>query len=58
MVVRQYASLAELAEMWGVSEPTVRRYVLAGEIPAIRIGRQIRIDVAEAEAVFAKPVVA
>ena len=57
MVVRQYASLQEVAERWGISVPTVRRYVHNGEIPAVRIGNQIRVDLHEAEGAFFKSAV-
>lgn len=41
------ASVAEAAEFLGVSERTVRRCIDRGELPAYRVGRQVRIDPAD-----------
>jgi len=39
----------EIARMLKVSERTVRRWVRAGELPALRFGRQLRIPPAAVE---------
>jgi excisionase family DNA binding protein len=36
---REYLSVSEAALMLGVSAPTIRRKVAAGEIPAVQLGR-------------------
>jgi excisionase family DNA binding protein len=41
---RRLVSLAEAAEMLGVSTKSVRRYIAAGDLDAVRLGRRtIRI---------------
>lgn len=43
---RQLVSLAEAAEVLAVSVKTVRRYIAAGELEAVRLGRRtIRVRV-------------
>lgn len=37
---------AEAAELLGVSERTVRRWIAAGRLAVIRVGRTVRVDVA------------
>ena len=37
-------SVKQVADALGVTPPTIRRYIEAGDIPAIRIGRQYKID--------------
>ena len=37
-------TLEEAARLAGVSPATMRRRVKAGEVPAIRVGRSVRID--------------
>ena len=37
----------EIAKLLCVSTRTVRRLTVAGKIPAVRVGRQLRYDVAE-----------
>ena len=39
----KFLTVAEVAEMMRVSKMTVYRLVHAGELPAIRIGRSIRV---------------
>ena len=41
---REWLTAEEVAAMYGVSAPTIRRLAAAGEIPATRIGRQWRFD--------------
>ena len=44
MTSRRLVSLAEAAEMLGVSSKSVRRYIAAGDLDAVRLGRRsIRI---------------
>lgn len=40
-VVRRLVSLTEAAEILGLSVKTVRRYVAAGDLDAVRLGRRI-----------------
>ena len=42
-------SVAETATRLRVSEKTIRRLIARGELPALRVGSQIRIDVADLE---------
>ncbi len=44
--VRRLVSLTEVAEILAVSVKTVRRYIAAGELDAVRLGRRtIRVRV-------------
>ncbi|WP_417516155.1 helix-turn-helix domain-containing protein [Minwuia sp.] len=43
-------TVANVAELENVSEKTIRRRVISGDIPVIRSGRNIRIDRADYEA--------
>lgn len=43
-------TVAEAAELLRIDPYTVRRYVNRGELPAYRIGRELRIDPAELQA--------
>lgn len=53
---RKYLSVKEIAEHLGVSEKTVRAAVRSGRLPAIRIGRLIRIaEGDEAKLAYAAP---
>jgi len=45
----------EVAKMLRISSVSVRRYVAAGKLPAVRVGRSVRIDQAAVER-FATPV--
>ncbi len=40
-------TVRETADLLRVSQLTVRRYIAAGRLPAVRVGRNIRIDRAE-----------
>lgn len=40
-VVRRLVSLTEAAEILGLSVKTVRRYIAAGELDAVRLGRRV-----------------
>lgn len=46
---REYMSVNELAARWGVSETTVRRAIWHKQLRCVRIGRLIRVDLAEIE---------
>ena len=48
-------TIEETARMLRISSVTVRRYVAAGRLPSVRVGRSVRIDKAEVER-FATPV--
>jgi excisionase family DNA binding protein len=37
-------SLREVAGKLAVSEKTVRRFIDSGQLPALRVGRQLRVD--------------
>ena len=52
---RELASPAEVADLFGLDTKTVRRRIADGTLPAFRVGRQIRIDLATAEAALMKP---
>ncbi|MBN7412666.1 helix-turn-helix domain-containing protein [Mycobacteroides abscessus] len=46
----QKISIPEVAEKFGVSPRTIRRYIAAGRLTAYRVGpRLIRVDVNEAQ---------
>lgn len=40
------AAVADAAERLGVSQSTIRRLVRTGEIPVVRVGRSVRVDLA------------
>jgi len=42
---RRLVSLAEAAELLGLSVASIRRLVRAGTLPAVRLTRRLRIDV-------------
>lgn len=44
------ASVQQAAEVLGCSVPTIRRKVKAGEIPSVRVGRAIRVDLSKLRA--------
>jgi excisionase family DNA binding protein len=52
---KQLVSLAAAAEYLAVHSRTVRRQIAAGELPAYRVGRNIKVDLNDLEA-FLKPV--
>ena len=41
--IRQLMKVIEVAEVCGVSEKTVRRWIAAGDLEAVRLGRQLRV---------------
>jgi excisionase family DNA binding protein len=49
----QLFSVEEIAERFGVSTKTVRRWIASGELRAHRLGRQIRIAEEDAIAFMA-----
>jgi excisionase family DNA binding protein len=50
-VPTRMVSPAEAAEMLGVAERTVRRWIAAGRLPVVRVGRTVRIEAAALRAV-------
>ncbi len=46
-------TVAEYSALTGTPRPTVYRYLETGVIPAIRVGRSVRISVAEVQAQLA-----
>jgi len=53
---RRYASLAQAADWYGMSQRSLRRMIAEGELRAYRVGkRQIRIRVSDLDA-LAKPI--
>ena len=46
--------VAGVAEEFGVSDATVRRRVREGQIPHVRIGRQLRFDLEECREFFSR----
>lgn len=44
---RRYISVQECAEVYSVHPMTVRKMISRGEIPSIRLGRAVRIDLRE-----------
>lgn len=53
--VGRYASLEAAAEYYDVSPRTMRRAIADGRLPAVRVGRQIRIAWADLDA-LARPI--
>lgn len=47
---RKYYTRLEAAEVLRVSEKTVKRLTLTGELPSIKVGRQVRIPAATLDA--------
>lgn len=50
-----YLSVAECAELLAVEHKTVRRLIERGELPALRVGRVLRIDPAALDALAYRP---
>lgn len=46
-------TVREAAAMLRVSQVTLRRYVASGKLPAVRVGRNVRIERAAAEGIAA-----
>jgi excisionase family DNA binding protein len=55
MGIMELLTVKETADMLRVSAVTVRRFIADGRLPAVKIGRAVRVDKAEAERV-AKPI--
>jgi excisionase family DNA binding protein len=47
--IRQLLTVPLTAERLAVSEKTVRRLIATGNLPALRVGGQIRVDADELE---------
>jgi putative molybdopterin biosynthesis protein len=46
---------AEVAQLANVSRKTVHREIDRGELPAVHVGRQLRIDTTELESYMRRP---
>jgi excisionase family DNA binding protein len=55
IVSRQLYSVEQVAEQLGLHVKTVRGYVRAGRLPAVRIGKQYRIAREDLEALTGRP---
>ena len=53
-VVPRLFSLNRSAEYLGVSYWTVRDYIFRGELPSVKLGRRVLIDVRDLDALIAK----
>lgn len=51
----RHLSVAECAELLAVEHKTVRRLIERGELPALRVGRVLRIDPAALDALAYQP---
>lgn len=49
---RRFYSCSEIAEYLGTCEKTVRRLCDRGEVPSVRIGRSVRIDIKKLEEIL------
>jgi excisionase family DNA binding protein len=54
-VTLRYLSVAECADLLAVDHKTVRRLIEREELPAFRVGRVLRIDPADLEALRWRP---
>ena len=50
-----YLSVAECAALLAVDHKTIRRLIDRGQLPALRVGRVLRIDPADLEALRYRP---
>lgn len=48
--INEYVGMGGAARRYDVSERTIRRLIAEGDLPAYRVGRQIRIRVADLDA--------
>jgi excisionase family DNA binding protein len=55
MMERQYLSVADAAEVLGVSQKVVRADITRGRLPAYRIGRLVRIKTTDLERLRVDP---
>lgn len=51
----EYVAPKVIASRYGVSARSVANWVSSGKLPAIRVGKQIRIRLQDAIAVFERP---
>jgi excisionase family DNA binding protein len=56
-MVPSFVSAREAAELTGVSAKTVRRWIAADRLHAVKYGRSFRISVSELEDVYGRPIV-
>jgi excisionase family DNA binding protein len=56
-MVPSFVSAREAAELTGVSAKTVRRWIAAERLHAVKNGRSFRISVSELEDVYGRPIV-
>lgn len=54
MIDKQFYSVAEVADVFGVSKWTIYSLIKKGELPAVRIGQQFRISRAALEEYMAR----
>jgi len=52
-----HVSLDALATHWGLATQTLRKWVRQGRLPAYRIGRALRVKVADAHALEVRAIV-
>ena len=48
-VIQKYLSLSEISKRWAVSPVFVRRMAKSGELPAVRLGRILRVKISDLE---------
>ena len=51
-MAKQHLTLQQAADLLGVSAKTVRRFIARGDLQAYRVGRQIRITLADVESLL------
>lgn len=49
----EYLTLKELTVRWKVGDSTLRRWMRTGKLPVVRLGKGIRVDLAEVERIEA-----
>jgi excisionase family DNA binding protein len=50
--LEQLLTIGDVAELFQVSAKTVRRWILAGDLPAAKLGNQWRIAASDAKCFF------
>lgn len=51
---KSYETITAAAKRWGVNERTIRRRLESGELTAFRMGRIIRLDPDDVDAMFTR----